>query len=144
MTRELRIDHDRPDEETGDESYESWIANFEERDPEMIAGKLAQFKQPPVISIVVPVYRTNPDFLKRAIESVLAQSYPHQLCATISGSGSESCSTLQPADPEFEPFRDMRGHLGGFEYGAELAWGRPGLTTTTNWRRTHCSTPRRQ
>jgi GT2 family glycosyltransferase len=95
VTRELRIDHDAPDEENGDESYEGWIANFEERDQEMLAGKLKRFGQPPVISIVVPVYRTNPDFLKRAIESVLAQSYPHwELCLADDGSGAPELEQL--------------------------------------------------
>jgi GT2 family glycosyltransferase len=74
---EIEIDHRR----CQIDDYSRWINEFEIRDPEQIRVKLASFAFKPLISILVPVYRTRPAFLERAIRSVLAQSYPHwELC----------------------------------------------------------------
>jgi GT2 family glycosyltransferase/SAM-dependent methyltransferase len=61
--------------------YDRWIAEFETRNAAVIQLKLRQFTVNPLISIVVPVYRTPLDVLRRAIDSVVAQSYPNwELC----------------------------------------------------------------
>lgn len=61
--------------------YARWIAEFEARDIELLSLQLESFKTRPSISILVPVFRTNPLILERTIESVRAQSYPAwELC----------------------------------------------------------------
>lgn len=69
--------------------YDRWIAEFESRDSALIEMKLAGFALRPLVSVVVPIYRTAPQFLERAIGSVLAQSYPRwELCLADDGSRS--------------------------------------------------------
>jgi GT2 family glycosyltransferase len=69
--------------------YDRWIAEFEKRDGVLIEMKLAAFALRPVISIVVPIYRTPPQILERTIGSVLAQSYPQwELCLSDDASRS--------------------------------------------------------
>lgn len=61
--------------------YEQWIAEFERPADEVIALKLSTLKSRPLISIIIPVFNTDPTHLSAAVESVLAQSYSHwELC----------------------------------------------------------------
>jgi O-antigen biosynthesis protein len=49
--------------------------------PDRAARKIAGFRYKPIISIVMPVYNTPPEYLRRAINSVRAQYYPYwDLC----------------------------------------------------------------
>ena len=69
--------------------YDRWIAEFETRNPRLIELKMRTFTVNPLISIVMPVYRTPGRILMQAINSVTAQSYPKwELC--IADDGSES------------------------------------------------------
>ena len=65
-------------------SYAKWIAEFETpvcSDREAIDAAGQGFKHRPVISVVMPTYNTEEIFLRKAIESVLGQSYPEwELC----------------------------------------------------------------
>lgn len=73
----VRINH----EQGYSSDYDRWIAEFETRNPALIQLKLRQFQENPLVSILVPVFRTPPDILKRAIESVTKQSYINwELC----------------------------------------------------------------
>jgi GT2 family glycosyltransferase len=75
--------------------YDRWIAEFEKRDTALIAMKLAGFALRPLVSIVVPIYRTAPQVLERTIGSVLAQSYPQwELCLADDGSKSAEIDGL--------------------------------------------------
>ncbi len=56
--------------------YYRWIAEFEKRDARLIELKLAAFERKPLISVIVPVYRTAPAILEKTVRSVLDQSYP--------------------------------------------------------------------
>lgn len=61
--------------------YYRWIAEFEKRDAKLIEMRLQSFPRKPLISILVPVYRTAPNILEKTIQSVLAQSYSNwELC----------------------------------------------------------------
>ena len=61
--------------------YYRWIAEFEKRDPKLIQMRLQSFRIQPLISILVPVYRTPPEILEKTIGSVVAQSYSNwELC----------------------------------------------------------------
>ena len=91
LTRVFQIDHENGDED----GYGRWMKDFESRDLEMLGLKMTRFAEPPLISIVVPVFKTHPEFLKRAIESVIAQSYAHwELCLADDGSQSEELEAL--------------------------------------------------
>lgn len=67
-----------------DQDYESWIEMFDtlgEDDIKRIESHIDQFKDKPVISILLPTYNTDERWLSEAIESVRAQIYPHwELC----------------------------------------------------------------
>jgi GT2 family glycosyltransferase/SAM-dependent methyltransferase len=73
-------------------AYEAWMANRRLTD----AGRAAQrawaveADDPPLVSVLMPVYNTPEHYLRRAIESVLAQTYPHwELCVADDGSTAE-------------------------------------------------------
>lgn len=86
----MRIDHQR-----GFASeYEQWIHEFERGDDELIQLKLASIEVRPLISIVMPVYNTDPSELTAAIQSLMNQSYGNwELCAA------DDCSSLpEPKD----------------------------------------------
>ncbi len=85
----LRINH--KDGHSSD--YDRWIADYETRNPALIQLKLRQFAENPLVSVLVPVYRTPVEILRRTIESVIRQSYSHwELCIA------DDCSLL----PEIE------------------------------------------
>jgi GT2 family glycosyltransferase len=77
------------------DDYHRWIAEFEKRDQAWIETKLALFTLQPVISVIVPLYRTRPEILERTITSVRAQSYPKwELCLADDCSGSPDIDAL--------------------------------------------------
>jgi glycosyltransferase involved in cell wall biosynthesis len=64
--------------------YAEWIRRFDTLDEvtrEEINRRLRTFEYQPLISVLMPVYNSPEVFLRRAIESVQAQVYPHwELC----------------------------------------------------------------
>ena len=61
--------------------YERWIHEFERPDDEVIELKLMSVQNRPLISVLMPVYNTDPAELKAAILSVIEQSYSNwELC----------------------------------------------------------------
>lgn len=75
--RSLRLELQRLKE------YEKWLA-MNHPSPQVVAMQrqaTAKFKHRPLISIIVPVYNTEPKYLSACLDSVLAQSYTKwQLC----------------------------------------------------------------
>jgi GT2 family glycosyltransferase len=65
-------------------NYRAWIARYDtigEDDCRVIARAIAGLADPPLISVVMPVYETPEAYLRAAIDSVRRQLYPHwQLC----------------------------------------------------------------
>ena len=65
-------------------SYASWIESYDtltETDQHQISQHLASFALQPLLSVVMPTYNTPEKYLRRAIESVQEQLYPHwELC----------------------------------------------------------------
>lgn len=50
-------------------------------------AKAETFGQNPVLSVIMPTYNSPPEFLERAIQSIVAQTYPHwELCIADDGS----------------------------------------------------------
>ena len=78
-------------------AYEIWI---EENEPSpqqrrRLQVQCEQFSSTPEISIVTPVYKTDPVLLSRCIESVQRQIYPYwQLCLVDDGSGDPELLSL--------------------------------------------------
>ncbi|MDW7755092.1 MAG: glycosyltransferase [Brevefilum sp.] len=64
--------------------YQNWIKRFDRlsnEDLQRIRDEIKAMPAKPLISIIMPVFNTNPKFLDDAIQSVLAQVYPHwELC----------------------------------------------------------------
>ncbi len=64
--------------------YNFWIRRYERltrTDRRLIAAQIATFSNPPLISVLLPVYNSDPNWLRRALASVTAQLYPHwELC----------------------------------------------------------------
>ena len=74
-----------------DGRYPSWVELYDTLDPatrEAIASRVAALNDPPLVSIICPVFNTPEDYLRQAIESVRAQIYTNwELCI------SDDCST---------------------------------------------------
>lgn len=66
------------------EDYSAWIEEFESlsaRDVQEIQTHLQNMAYRPLISIILPVYNPKPRWLRAALDSVLAQTYPNwELC----------------------------------------------------------------
>lgn len=64
--------------------YHRWIESCErlsDADRAAIAAHVQTLKQPPLISVVVPVYNTTERYLREMMDSVIKQLYPHwELC----------------------------------------------------------------
>ncbi|MEM7429907.1 MAG: glycosyltransferase [Pseudomonadota bacterium] len=82
-----RVVHPFPRKRHGrrdDAEYRRWIEQYDydnERDAPGIERRIADLNSQPLISIVMPVYNTEPELLERAIRSVRDQLYPRwELC----------------------------------------------------------------
>ena len=115
------------------QDYATWLTRQHDSTPAELERMVAWAKtldSPPVISVVMPVFNPNPDWLDQAIQSVRHQCYPHwQLCIA------DDCSTnpavrqvleqAQFSDPRIEVvFRRENGHISNSSNSAlELATG---------------------
>lgn len=100
--------------------YQTWIADHDtltEADRAAISAHVARMAHPPTLSIVMPVYATEPRFLREAIASVRAQLYPHwELCIADDASpGEETWAILQDEaarEPRIKLIRrSTNGHI---------------------------------
>src|SRR5437588_933024 len=83
-TTSIYIDH----EKGFASDYDRWIFEFERPDDDLIEVKLPSIQHRPLISILMPVYNTDPSELKAAVESVRSQSLSNwELCIA------DDCST---------------------------------------------------
>ena len=115
------------------QDYYLWSTSQHDSTPAELEGMLdwAQtLESPPVISVVMPVFNPNPDWLDQAIQSVRNQCYPHwQLCIA------DDCSTNPAVRQVLEHanasdrridvvFRSQNGHISNSSNSAlELAKG---------------------
>ncbi len=115
------------------ESYEAWVRQYDtlsETDLALAAAHLASLPYQPLISVVMPVYNTPVDLLRRAIDSVRAQVYPNwELCIADDASTDpgvrEVLLEAQAADSRIKvALRPSRGHISAASNTAlELARG---------------------
>ncbi len=92
---------------SADPRYEDWLALHRATSAELARQREA-FRRIPVeqrhlVSIVMPVYRTNPLFLREAIQSVLAQSYECWELIVVNVSG--DCPQVDEVLASFEDER---------------------------------------
>ena len=106
-------------EDAGD--YAGWVARFDtltaERMSELRSRADRVGTDAPLISILLPVYQTPERWLRRCIESVIAQAYPRwQLCIVDDGSPDgrvmEILEEYARKDDRIEVMRrDVNGHI---------------------------------
>lgn len=72
--------------------YSDWCRKDILTPKEREAQRCRKWDNPPVISVVVPVYRTPETFLCQMIESVQNQTYPHWELCIVDGSGDVSAT----------------------------------------------------
>lgn len=70
--------------------YADWIKKHLPTDWELAKQKNTTFPYMPIISVVVPLYRTPEEFLTALVDSVRAQSYAHWELILSDGSGENS------------------------------------------------------
>jgi len=64
-------------EATPAEEYRRWIARYEPDRTALTAQRQQAWAHPPLISVVVPVYRPPARYFEAMIQSVVGQTYPH-------------------------------------------------------------------
>ena len=100
--------------------YAEWISKFES--PELsdlpaLELQRQSFRHQPTVSVVMPTYNTVETFLRQAIESVLAQSYPRwELCIADDASSAPHVRAVLEEYAPHEPrikviFRSENGHI---------------------------------
>jgi len=66
------------------DTYQDWISRYDTltgSDLDSMRSHSATFEYQPLLSVVLPVYNTTPDFLRACLDSVLAQTYSNwELC----------------------------------------------------------------
>lgn len=115
-------------------SYAQWrslYASPDADDLEALRARTEALADKPTISVVVPVYDTPERWLRRAIESVRAQTYPHwQLCLANDASPSPHVRAVLDGYAATDPrirvvHRDVNGHIAAASNSAlGLATGR--------------------
>ncbi|TAN99461.1 MAG: glycosyltransferase [Phormidium sp. SL48-SHIP] len=108
-----------PYPEPSPDIYRMWLSQNSPRPGDLLRlqRQIQQFDYQPTISVVMPVYNTPADYLEQAIESVLAQIYPHwQLCIADDASPQPHVrSTLENYRQQDERiqvvYRSENGHI---------------------------------
>ena len=100
--------------------YSNWIEdceNLSNIELEKIKGHAASLEYKPLISILMPTYNTNPNFLSKAIESVIAQIYTNwELCiaddASTKSSTRDILNQYMARDERIKVvYRPTNGHI---------------------------------
>jgi len=101
-------------------TYYAWIEQYDTLSPDDLAGIEAQtktFENQPLISILMPVYNTPERFLRDALDSVLAQTYPNWECCIADDASTEPhvrsiLEDYAQKDPRFKvSFRQTNDHI---------------------------------
>ncbi|MHB1271859.1 MAG: glycosyltransferase family 2 protein [Rhodanobacter sp.] len=104
----------------GSGGYTDWVDLFDhlrDDERERLSAYVASLPSQPTISIVMPVYNTPEKWLRRCIDSVRAQTYPHwQLCIADDASPKRHVRSLlkkyAASDPRIKVvFRESNGHI---------------------------------
>ncbi len=114
-------------------AYQAWIESCDtlsDADKTAICDHIATFRHAPLISVLMPVYNAPERWLRRAIESVRCQLYPHwELCIADDASPAPHVRPLLEEYRQLDPrirvvFREQNGHISAASNSAlELATG---------------------
>lgn len=100
--------------------YDRWLEMYDvlgDESRKRIQSEISAMEQPPLISVVMPVYNPDPAFLKVAMDSVVNQLYPHwELCIADDHSPDEGVRELIRSYAEKDSriryvFRTTNGHI---------------------------------
>ena len=76
-------------------TYENWRAKYLPSPEELQRQREDVFEAGPLFSLVVPLYKTKPQYLWEMIDSVTAQTYGNwELCMALAASGEEDAALL--------------------------------------------------
>ncbi len=113
--------------------YQLWIERYDridDRERERMKSRIAAMPDPPRISVVVPIYNTPEKWLRRMIDSVRDQIYPHwELCLADDASPDAHVARvlreMAEADSRIKvAFREENGHISAASNSAiELSTG---------------------
>jgi O-antigen biosynthesis protein len=113
--------------------YAEWVRRYDTLTPEILAAirsKVDGLEAAPSISIAMPTYNANRDWLAQAIDSVKQQVYPHwELCIADDASTNEDIKAflreVAQSDKRIKVmFRDNNGHISAATNSAlEMATG---------------------
>lgn len=113
--------------------YAAWVRSYDSFSPadiERLRDSAASLSRRPLVSIVMPVYQTPEHWLRRCIDSVLAQAYPHwELCIADDASPAPHVRRVlqeyMRTDARIRVvFRDANGHIAAASNSAlEIATG---------------------
>ncbi len=104
----------------GTQDYADWIKLYDtidDDDREAIAAAIGKMIDPPLISVVVPVYETPERYLRAAIDSVRQQLYPRwELCIADDASTAPHLRSVleryRAIDPRIKVcYRNENGHI---------------------------------
>lgn len=114
------------------EPYDAWLEvnEWNTRRETLLRERLSAIRQPPLLSVVLPVYNPVPEFLEKAIASVATQVYPNwELCIADDASTDPEVRAVLQRWVEREPrvrivFRKENGHISrATNTAAEIALG---------------------
>ncbi len=115
------------------DAYIGWVRSYDTLstvDTELLQKRNAELPYQPLISILVPVYEPKEGWLRRCLDSVLAQAYPNwELCIADDASPSPHVRRVLEEYGHRDPrirvtFRDHNGHISEATNSAlELAGG---------------------
>ncbi|HSH38611.1 MAG TPA: glycosyltransferase, partial [Chthoniobacterales bacterium] len=101
-------------------SYEEWVRRYDtitSVDRDALRAQAARMPRRPLISILLPIYDPQLDWLAEAIESVKAQTYPHwELCMADDASTKWHVRPFLKQQAASDPriklvFRAANGHI---------------------------------
>lgn len=100
-------------------SYAAWLTahRLTSEDRRQIAAQIAAWTAPPLISVLLPVYNSNPFWLRACLDSVLGQLYPHwELCIADDASTEPQVAMIlahyAARDPRIKVvYREKNGHV---------------------------------
>lgn len=101
-------------------NYQEWVRRYDTLDDitrQLIRDSIGTWHSPPLISVIMPTYNANPEWLRQAVESVRAQLYPHwELCIADDASTDTRIrpllELLSQQDGRIKvSFRDQNGHI---------------------------------
>ena len=110
--------------------YQEWYEKHKPSEEELDRQRKKKWKDPVVISVLVPAYRTPEVFLKQMMESVLLQTYPYLELCIADGSGTDDSvekvvKEYQKKDPRvrYRRLEKNEGIAGNTNAAIEMASG---------------------